>query len=37
MKVFSHILECFVEAQPGNELMLCGERAMTAEESATFT
>jgi len=27
----------FVEAQPGNQIMLCGETALTAEERDTFT
>jgi len=36
MKIFSHILEWFIEAQPGNQLMLCGETVMTPEGQATF-
>jgi len=36
MKLFSHILEWLVEAQPGNQLVLCGETVMTAEEPASF-
>jgi len=27
----------FVEAQPGNQIMLCEETALTAEEWDTFT